>query len=120
MKRGMVRTAAAELHPEIGSIQDELRGEIGLVRHELSGEVGTVRSELGSLRDQIQDNHAALGSIEAVVNERPPPGAVDLCPSARPTSCKEEKRSDGCRFGHRAQVGIRFAPRSACLRSLCL
>lgn len=48
-------------HDEIGSVRDEMRAEIRLVR-----------GEIGSLRDQVQDNRAALARIEAMLDERLP------------------------------------------------
>ena len=38
----------------------------------LYAEIGTVRGEIGSLRDQVQDNRAALARIEAILDERLP------------------------------------------------
>lgn len=74
--KGTVRTAAAGLfalglaasaflYSETGSVREELRSE-------LRTEIGSVRSEMGALRDQVQDNRAALARIEAILDERLP------------------------------------------------
>ena len=64
--------ATAFLYAEVGSVRDELRAEIGSVQHELNAEIVSVRGEIGSLRDQVQDNRAALARIEAILDERLP------------------------------------------------